>query len=358
MGFPGQQRSQCIPAVLLAAALVVAWQVREIFMLLFGGIVIGVVLKRLKHYVQENTGWPHAVCMLALVLAFTGGLIVTWSLVANPLISQTRSLVESLPEIWQGIERRLASHPWLSDWWTRNQDEVEGSVSERSAEGFGWIVSMLRGMLTSSVGLVIGLIAVLAVGLYLAAEPRLYIAGMVHLVPRQWEGKVKQALDRCGDIITGWLVGQLFSMACVGVCITVGLWLLGVPHSLPLGVIAGLFAFVPNLGPIAAFFPTIFVALGKDPMLAVWAAILYISVQTVEGNFITPLFQEKIIAMPPALLLGFQLLMGAWAGLAGLLVAAPLLATLMALSQCLYVETILGKSRNSERSSESDVTGC
>lgn len=353
MESPGQQRSQCIPAVLLAAGLVVAWQVREILLLLFGGIVLGVVLKRLKHYVQKNTGWPHAVSMLVLVLVFAGGLVVACSLVANPLMSQTRSLIESLPEIWQGLERRLASHPWLSDWWSRNQDEVEGSVSERSAEGVGWIVSMLRGMVTLSVGLVIGLVAVLAVGLYLAVEPRLYIAGMVHLVPMPWEGKVRQTLDRCGDIITGWLVGQLFSMACVGVCITVGLWLLGVPHSLALGVIAGLFAFVPNLGPIAAFFPTIFVALGEDPMLAVWAAILYIGVQTLEGNFITPLFQERIIAMPPALLLGFQLLMGAWAGLAGLLVAAPLLATLMALSECLYVETILGKSRSSAEASES-----
>ncbi len=332
-----------VRAVFLVAGLILLWHLREILLLLFGGILVGVVIKQLKHRLQDLTHWPHLVCLLAVLFGLIAILAGMGFLIAPPLISQSRELIESAPTIWKRVQEQLSAATWLQTWWEQNHDQVSDSVSKSTPKGFSWVVGALGNMLSSSIGFVTGIVVVLGIGFYLAVEPRLYISGMVRLVPQRWDSRVRDALTRSGNAISGWMLGQLGSVTVVAVCVTVGLWMLGVPHSLALGVLAGVLAFIPNLGPIAAFIPAVIVAFAERPMLAVWTAVLYVSIQLVENNFLTPMLQRRIIAMPPALMLAFQVISAALAGLAGILVAAPLLAVIMTLIQCLYVEGVLGK---------------
>jgi predicted PurR-regulated permease PerM len=65
---------------------------------------------------------------------------------------------------------------------------------------------------------------------------------------------------------------------------------------------------------------------------------LYILVQVIESNFITPQVQKRLIELPPALIIIAQLLMGVLTGGWGLLLATPLMAILMILVQELWVK--------------------
>ena len=78
--------------------------------------------------------------------------------------------------------------------------------------------------------------------------------------------------------------------------------------------------------------------------MAFYALIIYSVVQFIEGNFLTPLIQKRIIAMPPALLLAAQFFMGVFYGLFGLLLATPLAVTGTVLVQMLYVQDFLKDS--------------
>jgi predicted PurR-regulated permease PerM len=109
-----------------------------------------------------------------------------------------------------------------------------------------------------------------------------------------------------------------------------------------LGLLAGLLEFIPNIGPILAAVPAILLALLQSPTLALYVLLLYVGIQMAEGYVIYPLIQERAVSLPPALVLGGQILLGVLAGFIGLLVATPLLVCLMVLIQKLYVEDTLG----------------
>jgi predicted PurR-regulated permease PerM len=130
----------------------------------------------------------------------------------------------------------------------------------------------------------------------------------------------------------------------VGVLTTLALGLIDMPLALVLGVIAGLFTFVPFIGPISSVIPAMLIGLMESPLMALYALIIYSVVQFIEGNFLTPLIQKRIIAMPPALLLSAQFFMGVFYGLFGLLLATPLAVTGTVLVQMLYVQDYLKDS--------------
>ena len=95
---------------------------------------------------------------------------------------------------------------------------------------------------------------------------------------------------------------------------------------------------MPVIGPIVGAVPAVLVAAGQDLGLMPWVIGLFVAVQAVEGNLITPLAQRRTARLRPALLLLFQLTMLAIFGLLGLLVAAPFAAAATAVVREAYVE--------------------
>jgi predicted PurR-regulated permease PerM len=138
--------------------------------------------------------------------------------------------------------------------------------------------------------------------------------------------------------LRGWLLGQGFAMVFTGTLITLGLTLLGVPLAGVLGAIAAVLNFVPYLGPLIAAVPAMLLAMTQQPTLALWVALLFLAVQSVEGNVLTPMVQARTADLPPVLLLLTQVLMGALFGLLGVALAAPLAAVGQVLVRRAYVE--------------------
>ena len=149
-------------------------------------------------------------------------------------------------------------------------------------------------------------------------------------------------MDKLGETLINWLLGKLFSMTVVGVLTALGLWALGIPLIGVLSLLAGLLSFIPNFGPILALIPAVLVALLEGPDQALYVAGLYVLVQAVESNLITPLVQQRLIEMPPALILVAQVLMGTLVGGLGVMLATPVVAILMVLVKMLYIQDGLG----------------
>jgi predicted PurR-regulated permease PerM len=194
-------------------------------------------------------------------------------------------------------------------------------------------------------------------GIFMAANPPLYLDGFVRLFPMGYRRKLHGALLESGDALRKWLLGQLVSMTCVGTLTGIGLWIVGAPLPLVLGIIAGLFNFIPILGPIIAAGPGILVALTDSPQTAVYAAIVYFIVQELEGHAITPLAQRWAVRLPPAYglvaVLSFALLFGFF----GVLFGIPLAVVVMCLVRNLYVENGLEKVATRREKPEPRLSG-
>jgi len=181
-------------------------------------------------------------------------------------------------------------------------------------------------------------VLVVLLALYLAVQPKGYLSGLRSLFDPRLDRRVEETLAEGGHTLRGWLLGQAFAMVVAGTLTWLGLWALGVPLAGLLATIIGLLNFIPVLGPVIGGVPAVLLAMTEDPMLGLWVAGLIVAVQTVEGNFLTPMVQSRTADLPPALLLIVQVLTGALFGLLGVALAAPLSALGMVLVKKAYVE--------------------
>jgi len=139
-----------------------------------------------------------------------------------------------------------------------------------------------------------------------------------------------------------WLLGQVFLMIMIAITTTVGLWLMGIPLALSLGLIAGALELIPYLGPWLSAVPAALVALLLSHAHLLGTLGLYLGLHILEGYILLPLVQRGTVLLPPALTLIAQVLLGDLLGVMGLFVAAPLTVCAVVRLKMLYVEDTLG----------------
>jgi predicted PurR-regulated permease PerM len=205
------------------------------------------------------------------------------------------------------------------------------------AEALSWAT----GALSSLVGTLGALLIVFLSGIFVAATPSTYVRGLLHLVPLGGRPRARQVIVQVEDALGRWMLSKVFRMFLVGALTWAGLALLGIPLALTLGIIAGLLTFIPNIGPILALVPTVLLALMEGPMRALYVVALYVGIQQVENNIVTPLLEKKMLSLPPALTLAMQVFMGILVGPVGVAIASPLTAAGLVMVRMLYVEDVL-----------------
>ena len=131
-------------------------------------------------------------------------------------------------------------------------------------------------------------------------------------------------------------------MVVVGGLTALGLWIVGAPLPLALGLIAGLLSFIPLLGPVFGAVPAILVALVESPTLALYVVVVFVVVQVLETYIVTPLIQQRAVSIPPALLLTAQVLLSVLFGVMGMLLATPIAVVAIVLVQMVYIQDVLG----------------
>lgn len=327
--------SSFIARVLVTIALVglawLAWNYRALLLLIFGASLVAVIFDLIAGPVQKRAHLPHGVALAIAVLLVLGLFgLAAWAFGAE-VVRQSAQLSELLPQAWEVVQARLAALGVAPD----QVREVVGT------DGGSGIVSNLGQMAMTIGGGIADLVLVIVAGIFLAAQPGLYRRGLLKLIPPGRRELVGEALEESGNALALWLKGRLIAMAVVAILTGFGLWLIGVPAALTLGLIAGLLDFIPFIGPIIAAVPAVLIALGADPQAALWTAGLYLLVQQVEGNIIDPIVQQRMVSLPPAYLLFALVAGGLIFGIPGVILGAPLSVVIFVLVKRLYVREAL-----------------
>jgi len=188
------------------------------------------------------------------------------------------------------------------------------------------------GRLTSAVGTALGafasMLVMIVIGIFIAAEPRLYDRGVAWMLPLRHRDRFYALGDKLSWTLRRLLFGRLTAMVFEGI----GTWLLlmigGVPMAALLGLITGLLAFLPNIGAITSGLLMVAVGFSAGTNQGLWAIVVYFFIQNVDAYLVIPYIARKTVDLAPALVLAMQLLMGALFGILGLLFADPILAVL------------------------------
>jgi predicted PurR-regulated permease PerM len=167
---------------------------------------------------------------------------------------------------------------------------------------------------------------VLFLGLAFAAQPSIYRAGLLFVMPAAHRDQATIIVDRIGDTLERWLIAQIITMSAVFFVTWIGLSIIGIQSSFILGIQAGLLAFIPTVGAILAGLIVVLASLASGWIAALSAFVLFLGVHVMESYVLTPIIQRQALDIPPATLFAFQILLGVVFGVWGLALALPLMA--------------------------------
>jgi len=321
--------------VLLLAFL---WQTIYIVLLLFAGILLSTLLRSAADGVEKLTGFSENV---SLIFALFVAVLVLGSAafyIAPEVADQVEELSVQIPLALATVTEQLQQYrfgQWLL-FETPDLQEFQSLAPE--------VLARATGVVSTTAAFLIGTVIVLFIGFYLSVNPKLYLRGILRLVPLKERARASLVLAALGYTLKRWLLGQLIIMSAVGVMTAVGLWILGVPLALTLGLLAFALDFVPNFGPIIASIPGILLGLVESPQKALQVTLLYIVIQQVESYIISPYVHKKTVLIPPVVTISSQLLLAVMVGPIGLLLATPITAMAIVLVKMLYIQDVLGDS--------------
>ncbi len=327
-------------AVIAVVGLALAfWFGRSALLLAFAGILLAIAFHSAAGAVSRLTGlrggWSLAVALL-VIAGIIAGLCV---LVAPRIGDQIDELQAQIPQAWHGAEQRLSQ----TEWGRTIVSDLSGSkLFSRTEHPLSSVFSAF----SSTVAVLGTLIIVFFLGLYFAADPRLYRSGFLQLVPKNHQDRAKQVLDELGQRLQRWLMGKFALMLFVGVATAIGLWILGSPLIITLALLAALLDFIPNFGPVLSAIPAMLLALAQGPEQMVWVGALYLGVQIVESYILQPLVQQQAVSLPPSVTLVSQILAAILLGPLGVILATPLTVAGITLVQMLYVQDFLHNDRH------------
>jgi predicted PurR-regulated permease PerM len=253
---------------------------------------------------------------MLVLLGLLGALAGLAALIGDRLLDQFARLRAAVPGALEAVTRWLDGHPpggVLLEVWN-------------SAKTGEQVWAQVAALATGALGAISGAVLVVAVGIYLAADPALYRRGTLRLLPVERRAVVDQALQAAGHGLQRWLLGQTLSMAAIGTLTAIGLAVLGLPMALTLGLIAGLLI--------------VLVSFPQGPHVALQAALLCLAIQQIEEFVLLPFIQRWAVSLPPAVGLLGTVVFGLLFGLPGVLVATPLLLGVLILVRELWVQRV------------------
>ena len=218
-------------------------------------------------------------------------------------------------------------------------NSLRGRITQQMGRAAGYLFPVLSSTLAALGGLLI----ILFLSIYIGADPELYHRGIMMMFPRPARGRAGEVLSAMASVLRRWLVTQLIAMAAIGAVTTIVLLILRVKAAFALGILAGLFEFIPTVGPILSALPAIAMGFLDSPQKALYVALAFWGIQFAENHLLIPLLMKGGVDVPPVLTILAQSLMAIVFGFLGLMCAVPLTAATMVAVKMLYVEDVVGE---------------
>ncbi|MBD2015455.1 AI-2E family transporter [Microcoleus sp. FACHB-53] len=304
-------------------SLYILWQIREVLLLIFAAVVLTNALNVLVERFSRS-GIKRGFSVLLSVLVLLTILVGFFLLIVPPFAEQFHELSLLVPK---GIQR-------FSTWVEILQARISPQLIqylpsiEQLSQQLQPLVNRLLGggftFFSNSLGVLVKILLVLVLTLMLLANPAAYRRSFVRLFPAFYRRRVDYILNECTVALRGWLAGILFNMFVIASLSFVGLLILRIRLPLAQAALAGFFTFIPNIGPTLSVIPPMAIALLDTPWKSFAVLLLYVLIQQVESNLLTPYVMAQQVSLLPAVTLLAQVFFATFFGFLGLLLALPL----------------------------------
>jgi len=301
----------------MVVAVALVWLLAEPLLLIIGGVVFAALLDggvRLlgKAFPRLRRGIRLAIVALLTVCFLAGFFFLAGTQLVGQFEALRTVVMEQVTHIVD-LGHRFGLVP---------PNQGASQVSRQLVGSLGRVTAALG----TAIGAISSLVAIIVLGLFIAMEPRLYERGVAWMLPMGRRGDFYRTAEKMGFTLRRLMAGRLIGMAAEGFFVGVALSVIGVPMAPLLGVLTGLLAFLPNIGSIVSGVLIVLVGFSAGTNIGIGAIFVYVTVQTFDGYVVVPMVARRAVDLPPALVLGCQLLFGALFGILGLALADPIVA--------------------------------
>jgi predicted PurR-regulated permease PerM len=279
----------------------------------------------------ERRGVPRVAGAGVVYVLFICLVALAVNLLVPVVTRQVAQVVEHFPSYVadaQALVRRVAARFGAEPNFRLDAEQVrEWLAAGDNRQAVTRYITGLRSFTTSLLGGLVILVIGPVMAFYLLVDlPRLQ-RGAMALIPPGRRVEIRGLMERIGQAVGGFFRGQLLVALFVGVASSLGLWAVGLPFWLLVGIVAGVFNLVPLIGPFIAGGLAVIIALvGGEPLKALWAALVLLAVQQVDNHLISPNVMSRTVQLHPVVVMLALLVGASFAGLFGMLVIVPLVA--------------------------------
>jgi len=346
-----------VQLVLLPLALLALWALARaigtLFLVLVVASLVALVLSPVVRLLSRRM--PRGLAILSAYVTVTVIVALIAVGLAAPVATQLIHFEHNLPGLTRKANHDLAN---IQRFFDRHGIKIHIEKQGQSAlstlekgllKRSGAIVSFSQGLLSQAVSVGIDLILILVLSIYLLV----YGPGIGRLARRLMPAGDGTPQDDFPTLVQGavadYIRGQLLFSLTMGVAVAltvtifglVGLFPAGTTYSWFFGVFYGLMEFIPYIGPIIGPIPALLVALFQHPLSAVWLLLAFIGLQQLEGHIVAPLLFRRTLRINPIVIIIALLIGDKLYGIAGALVALPVIAVLRVTLIYLHRHTVL-----------------
>jgi len=304
----------------------------------FGPLLLALVIVYLLNPIVsrlESRGLPRVWGALLTYMVFLAVVGVALRFLIPIVADQVSSFVSTVPGLLDRAQKSLVDAARRLGIEVRSTDILAGLGPQGEAGSFiTRIFSFTAGFVHALVVFVLGAV----LGFYLLVDlPKVQRAAMA-LIPLRRRGEVRAVLEKMGRALGGYFRGQLLVAAFVGVASMLGLYIVGLPYWALVGAVAGLFNLIPLIGPFIGAVPALFIAFTTSESggllhlrpglpMAVGAALALLAVQQIDNHIISPNVMARTVKLHPVTVMLGLLIGGTLAGLVGMLITVPVIAS-------------------------------
>ncbi len=319
--------------LLIVAAFYVLVEGRVIFAPLLLAVVVIYILNPLVSWLSER-GVPRIFGAILGFLVFFSGLSLLAVVIFPDIRTQSQAFIDTFPSLYDQTASDLESilgSIGFENVVIINYSELLDFIND--PENRNTLMGILFDQLGTVTSSIFEFILIFLVGpviaFYLLIDLPSVQQRIVDVFPVKDRSEAAHVGRQLNTAIGGFLRGQLVVAVIVGVMLSVGYWAIGLEFWLLIGLVGGLLNIVPFLGPWVGGFLGVLVAVTTaDVPTAIWAVVVAVIVQQIDNNFISPSVLKATVRLHPAVTLLSLVLGGALAGIWGVIIAVPLVASI------------------------------
>lgn len=298
---------------------------------LFIGIVIAWLLEPLIDYFTKNKV-NRKLSTVAVYLVFLFLIILIIALILPEFIAQLNELIKKIPDFLKSINNFIDNI--FSSFTTTDLDlsnlkdnlllNINTFVNNLTSNNLTGLVATLSSSVKTMMNIALGIL----IGFYLSLDFSKVSKNLGIFIPTKYKAELSKLKKSLNDMLRSYVSGTLLSCLFVMVLSLIGFLISGISSPLLFAIFCAITNLIPYFGPYIGGIPVVVVGFAISPFTGIVCLITVIIVQFLEGNILNPLIVGKAISLHPITMMLSLLVFQYFFGILGMLLAAPIVATL------------------------------